>query len=79
MSQEEEAVKKMKNKKACSWDHIFALKAVSDIVNQILLKIINTAWAEGTIPEHHQVHHTCREITLSIPEKNAHSQSSRHV
>ena len=49
----EEAVKKLKNNKACGWDKIASetLKAGGSSMRQLLLKIINTAWSEGEIPE----------------------------
>ena len=49
----EEAIKSMKNNKACGWDKISAetLKAGGPVMRKLLLKIINAAWSSGDITE----------------------------
>ena len=49
----EEAIKSLKNNKACGYDTIAAetLKAGGLPMRQLLLKIINLAWSHGKIPE----------------------------
>ena len=49
----EEAIKSLKNNKACGYDKIAAetLKAGGLTMTQLLLKIINLAWENGKIPE----------------------------
>ena len=49
----EEAIKSLKNNKACGWDKITAetLKAGGLPMRQLLLRVINLAWSQGKTPE----------------------------
>ncbi|PIK47844.1 hypothetical protein BSL78_15289 [Apostichopus japonicus] len=49
----EEAVKKLKNNKACGCDRISAevLKEGGPLMNRMLLKVINKAWSDREVPE----------------------------